>query len=394
MPKRVVTGQREDGTSYLARVDELEQDYRGIGSYRVWAVDGLDRLRLPYLGQKAPIASSPTEESAAEALRNSPPQPRAPGEFRVSLHRMAAGSEHAAPFMHWHNTFDLQWLIEGELAITLDGGETVWMKSGDVVVQHGTNHGWKTGPAGAVMGVFMYGAERTGVRPPAEDELKPTRWDAERSSTDAEPPPLQVQSSLPELLGRSPRRIVTGQREDGSSVFARLEEAEEDERTTTGGHEHGVIVHRMWANDRLMPIHLPFLDAIAPLESQPTAEATPEALRTSSPHAGIGGLRVSLIKFLPNDGGRQFGLHWHDTLDVQWLFAGDLTLGLDDGSEVELQPGDAVIQHGTNHTWRSGPEGAVVGLVMLGVERQGLSPPPTMRLDQTPAGFTAGRATS
>jgi hypothetical protein len=76
-------------------------------------------------------------------------------------------------------------------------------------------------------------------------------------------------------------------------------------------------------------------------------------------------------------------------VDVQWLFAGELTIGLDDGSEVTMAPGDAVIQHGTNHNWRTGPEGAIVGLVMLGVERERLAPPEANRVDQTPVGSAA-----
>ena len=59
MPKRVVTGQREDGTSYFARVDELEEDFRGIGSYRLWAVDDLAGLSVPLPGQGAPLRSAP-----------------------------------------------------------------------------------------------------------------------------------------------------------------------------------------------------------------------------------------------------------------------------------------------------------------------------------------------
>jgi hypothetical protein len=203
-----------------------------------------------------------------------------------------------------------------------------------------------------------------------------------------------LRTPVAELLSRNPRRIVTGQRPDGTSVFARVEEVEPDSRADGNGGGSAVIVHRMWASDQLLPITLPFLGAGAPLASTPTAEQTPDALRTSSPHAGPGGLRISLIKFLPNEGGREFGLHWHDTVDFQWLFAGEITIGLDDGSELTLTPGDAVVQHGTNHSWRTGPEGAVVALVMLGVERDGVAPPATTRVDQTPAGIAARAASA
>jgi quercetin dioxygenase-like cupin family protein len=391
MPKRVVTGQRENGISYFARVDELEQDFRGIGSYRIWAVDDLAGLRLPFLGQAVPLASRPSAEQTPEALRTAPPQPRAPGEFRVSLQQMPPREEPYQPYMHWHNTFDLQWLIAGELTILLDGGEQQTLAPGDVVVQHGTNHAWRTGPEGALFATVLYGAERVGVEPPTHDALDTRRWQAPAEAHEAAGAPAGAPQWLgtpvSELLARAPRRIVTGQREDGTSVFVRVEEAEEDARTAAGGRAQGIAVHRLWASNQLLPIRLPFLETADRVGSRET-NLRPEALRTSSPHAGVGGLRVSLIKFL--GGGQQYGLHWHDTLDLQLLFAGELTIGLDDGSEVTLAPGDAVVQHGTNHSWRTGPDGAVLGLVMLGVERQGVAPPEQARVDQTPTGVVGG----
>jgi quercetin dioxygenase-like cupin family protein len=201
-------------------------------------------------------------------------------------------------------------------------------------------------------------------------------------------------SSLSEILNRRPKRVVTGQRPDGTSYFVRVEEVDADFRSDGRGAVRRVDVHRMWANDRL-PVELPFLDQSAPLDSNPSPEETPEALRNSSPQPGTtAGLRLSLIKFLPGQSNQdlQSGLHWHDTFDVQWLMAGELTIGLDDGSEETLRPGDAVIQHGTNHSWRVGPEGAVVALFMLGGKRVGVTPPPDSKTDQTPQAIAARRA--
>jgi hypothetical protein len=198
-------------------------------------------------------------------------------------------------------------------------------------------------------------------------------------------------SAVSEILNRKPKRIVTGQRPDGTSYFARIEEVDYDWRSAASP-DRTVDVHRMWANDRL-PVDLPFTTAAAPLESNPSPEDTPDALRNSSPQPGTpNGLRLSLIKFHPNQAGRgdlAAGLHWHDTFDVQWLMAGDVTIGMDDGSEVDLKPGDAIIQHGTNHTWRIGPEGAVVALFMLGAKRTGVTPPPDRKRDMTPQALAA-----
>jgi hypothetical protein len=53
-----------------------------------------------------------------------------------------------------------------------------------------------------------------------------------------------------------------------------------------------------------------------------------------------------------------------------------MTITLDgDDREVTLKPGDAVIQHGTNHAWRVGPEGCILAIFMMGAERVAAPPP-------------------
>jgi hypothetical protein len=49
------------------------------------------------------------------------------------------GSRHA--FMHRTETIDYGIVLEGEITLILDIGETV-AKAGDIVIQRGTNHGW------------------------------------------------------------------------------------------------------------------------------------------------------------------------------------------------------------------------------------------------------------
>jgi hypothetical protein len=49
------------------------------------------------------------------------------------------GSRHA--FMHRTETIDYGIMLQGELTLILDQGETV-IRAGDIVVQRGTNHGW------------------------------------------------------------------------------------------------------------------------------------------------------------------------------------------------------------------------------------------------------------
>src|SRR5690606_42080753 len=53
--------------------------------------------------------------------------------------RTGSGSRHA--FMHRTETIDYGIVLEGEITLILDEGETV-ARAGDIVIQRGTNHGW------------------------------------------------------------------------------------------------------------------------------------------------------------------------------------------------------------------------------------------------------------
>ena len=79
--------------------------------------------------------------------------------------------EGSSGFMHRTHTLDHVVLLEGELELTLDGGETRLVKVGDVVVQRACMHSWKNpsktkgarmfaiavGDAGAKEGVMEFG---------------------------------------------------------------------------------------------------------------------------------------------------------------------------------------------------------------------------------------------
>jgi Cupin domain len=60
------------------------------------------------------------------------------GATDASSHAGAA-SRHA--FMHRTETVDYGIMLEGELTLLMDEGETV-VRRGDIVIQRGTNHGW------------------------------------------------------------------------------------------------------------------------------------------------------------------------------------------------------------------------------------------------------------
>ena len=44
-------------------------------------------------------------------------------------------------------------------------------------------------------------------------------------------------------------------------------------------------------------------------------------------------------------------MHGHDTTDVIFVIEGRLSMRTEDGTEVHLEPGDWIVQNGTQHAW-------------------------------------------
>jgi hypothetical protein len=67
----------------------------------------------------------------------------------------------------------------------------------------------------------------------------------------------------------------------------------------------------------------------------------------------------------------QAGAHSSDTIDYAIVVSGRLWLGMTDGTELVLEPGDCVVQTGVRHTWRNrDPDPCQVAFVMIGAGRQ------------------------
>ena len=175
-PKRIVTGQAPDGTSYFARVEQVERrgnmgDSAGpdFGAFGMWGSDSLPVL-LPTDGTRVPLRTLPTADETPHALSMNPsPHPGLLG-FRANLIKFPPSTDGKTYPLHWHDTCDLLWIIRGELTVGLDGGEEATLYAGDLLVQNGTNHWWKAGADGCWVGLVMLGAKRMGgIEPPAED---------------------------------------------------------------------------------------------------------------------------------------------------------------------------------------------------------------------------------
>ena len=101
--------------------------------------DGI-QLAPPNNGTRLRVLEVPPEDPSIAKL--TPEQARAHfaevGAADAASHR-GGGSKHA--FMHRTETIDYGIVLEGEITLILDEGETV-VRAGDIVIQRGTNHGW------------------------------------------------------------------------------------------------------------------------------------------------------------------------------------------------------------------------------------------------------------
>lgn len=98
------------------------------------------QLAPPQGGTRIRVLEVPPEDASVATL--SPEEARAHfaevGAAGASSHT-GSGSKHA--FMHRTETIDYGIVLQGEITLILDEGETV-ARAGDIVIQRGTNHGW------------------------------------------------------------------------------------------------------------------------------------------------------------------------------------------------------------------------------------------------------------
>lgn len=158
--RRIVTGHNSSGQAIIQE-DGLVPRYKQIGGptgpmfHEVWNTretpapidaasgepeeDGI-LLAAPKNGTRIRVLDIPPDDpSFAE---KTPEEARAHfeeiGAGDASSHT-GAGSKHA--HMHRTETIDYGIVLDGELVLIVDEGETV-CRPGDIIIQRGTNHGW------------------------------------------------------------------------------------------------------------------------------------------------------------------------------------------------------------------------------------------------------------
>jgi mannose-6-phosphate isomerase-like protein (cupin superfamily) len=138
-------------------------------------------------------------------------------------------------------------------------------------------------------------------------------------------------------MSRSTRRVVTGHDAHGRSVVV-LDGAPPQHHSMHGSRV-GADFHEMWSDADTIP-ELTSASAWEPNER-------PFTLMPAAGHL----LRI-LDVYPLKDGGKRTVMHRTRTLDYVVVIEGELVLILDD-SEVILNPGDVVVQRGTDHAWEN-----------------------------------------
>jgi len=124
--RRVVTGHDPDGRA-VVEIDQTEEFVRRrehVAARVLWTTDSL------------PADNSISGDAATQDIARP-----GPGSSET-VFRMIEFEPGNASFVHRTSTLDYAVIIDGEIDMEVDGGESVHLRAGDVVVQRGTTHGW------------------------------------------------------------------------------------------------------------------------------------------------------------------------------------------------------------------------------------------------------------
>lgn len=157
--RRIVTGHDADGKAIIISDAAPERTYmiggpKGAKFHEVWNTqqspalidNNLEEpqennlvLGPPQGGTRIRVIDFPPE---GEEIRNLT-KDEANKHFKSMGGENAskAGQDAAHPLMHRTETIDYGIVLEGELTLIVDRGETT-IKAGDIIIQRGTNHAW------------------------------------------------------------------------------------------------------------------------------------------------------------------------------------------------------------------------------------------------------------
>ncbi len=170
--RRIVTGHR--GGKSVVLSDRRREPYifktvAGFEHTYMWSTDGTLESNPEKVDQELPKSALPSADGSLLHIVTFPPATTAASstadpaqvaqEFLTRLPGLADTFERDGSQMHVTQTVDYAILLDGELWLELDDGETVHLVAGDVVVQQATRHGWRNkGEHPATIAFVMLGA--------------------------------------------------------------------------------------------------------------------------------------------------------------------------------------------------------------------------------------------
>jgi len=157
--KRIVTGHDKEGNATIISNapptrSQLVGGPGGPTFIEVWhtSESPASILNQPQEGNESGLVLAPPQSGTRIRVIDFPPEGEAirklTGADAVEKFK-AMGGEHAStskagaphPLMHKTKTVDYGIVLEGEITLVLDKGETT-IYQGDIVIQNGTNHAW------------------------------------------------------------------------------------------------------------------------------------------------------------------------------------------------------------------------------------------------------------
>lgn len=174
------------------------------------------------------------------------------------------------------------------------------------------------------------------------------------------------------------RRVVTGHDRDGKAVF--VSDGPVDPVTTPISPL--TEFHQLWngdvtpqfPDDGARPTPTTYFPPVGGFRfgffTLPPDDA-PSDLEGVDIGAALAQLDVDLPGLFAHNEVDDPGMHTTATIDFEVVLSGRVTLELDDGAVVELQPGDTVVQNGTRHRWGNpGAEPATLAVFICGAHHE------------------------
>lgn len=157
--RRIVTGHDANGNAVVVKDAPAHNivtspNRPGVVIYNLWATDSMPcKIDGPEETTDTKLGLEPKPNGTNFRIIDFPPEStyidKVTGDMATQAFSETMGASHALdssgkqrhPFMHKTETVDYAICLEGEMVCVLDDSE-VTMKTGDVMIQRGTNHAW------------------------------------------------------------------------------------------------------------------------------------------------------------------------------------------------------------------------------------------------------------